>query len=300
MAYKPRDERGEIAILRILNARMVLSDDEKWNYLKMKKGFEGEVMFDSLTEKLQCECYVLNDLLIELDNSKFQIDTLVIQDTIHLFDVKNYEGDYSYENGDFFSKSGKLTSNPLSQLKRCDSLLRQLLQKYGYKLTVEPSLVFINPEFTLYHATKQEPIIHPTQVNALMKKLNSWTGKVNGKHKKLADLLVSLHQIESPYPRVPHYSFEGVRKKMNCSLCQSFSVTVNGRKIVCDNCGCVEGVDAAVLRIVKELKLLFPERKVTTNLVFEWCGGVISVHIIRRVLHQNYKTLGSGRWLYYE
>jgi hypothetical protein len=90
MAYKPRTEREEIAILRSLNARMKLPDDDKRNYLNLKKGFEGEVKFDSLTEKLDCDCLILNDLLLEVNKSKFQIDTVVIQDTLYLFDVKNY------------------------------------------------------------------------------------------------------------------------------------------------------------------------------------------------------------------
>jgi hypothetical protein len=104
MAFKPRVEREEITILRSLNARMELSKEDKWDYFKLTKGFEGEVMFDSLTEKLKSECFILNDLLLELNANKFQIDTLIVQDILYLLDVKNYEGDYFYENGDFYSK----------------------------------------------------------------------------------------------------------------------------------------------------------------------------------------------------
>ncbi|MFF2446293.1 nuclease-related domain-containing protein [Neobacillus sp. NPDC058068] len=301
MAYKPRTEREEIIILRSLDARSDLTEEEKWNYLNLKKGYEGEVMFDSLTEKIKSECLILNDLLLELNNSKFQIDTLIIQEKLFLFDVKNHEGDHYYDNGDFKSmKTGKLLKNPLDQLKRCETLFRQLLQKHGYYLPVVSWVVFINPEFTLYQAPKNEPIIYPTQLNTLMKKLNSWSGKLNGKHTKLADLLVSMHIVESPYPRVPHYEYERLRKRIICSLCQSFVISISGGKIVCDNCGCEEDVDSAVLRSVKELKLLFPDRKITTSLVQDWCGGIVSVNVIRRILHQNFKTTGTGRWLHFE
>lgn len=300
MAYKSRTEREELTILRILDPRMKLPEEDKRNFLYLKKGFEGEMKFDSLTEKLESDCLILNDLLLELNKSKFQIDSLLIQDKLYLFDVKNLEGDYYYENGEFYYQAGKLTNNPIAQLQRCESLLLQLLQKYGFKLPVESRLVFINPEFTLYQAPKNKPIVHPTQVNALMKKLNSWTGKVNGKHKKLADLLVSMHQVESPYPRVPRYEYKGLRKGVICFSCPSFFLTVNGRKIVCDDCGCAESIDAAILRCVKELKLLFPDLKITTSVVFDWCGGGITENSIRRILHQNFKVLGSGRWLYFE
>ena len=300
MAYKPRTPLEEMIILRSLNARWNLSDDEKRNYLNLKKGFEGEEQFDSLTEKLASECLILNDLLLEVNKAKFQIDTLLVQDKLYLFDIKNLENDYCYENGEFNYKTGRLTNNPLTQLKRCENLFRQLLQKYGYALTVEPRLVFINPEFTLYQAPKNEPITHPTQVAALMRKLNSWPGKISEKHRKLANLLVSLHQVESPYMRVPHYDYEGQQKGIICFSCQSFSLTVNGRKLVCDDCGCVEEVDAAVLRSVKELKLLFPVRKITTNGVYEWCGGIGSKKMFKRILSNNMKSIGYGQWTYYE
>jgi hypothetical protein len=34
---------------------MNLLTEDKQNYLNLKKGYEGEVMFDSLTEKLECD-----------------------------------------------------------------------------------------------------------------------------------------------------------------------------------------------------------------------------------------------------
>ena len=300
MAYKSRIERKEITILRSLNARMELSKEDKWNYLKLTKGFEGEVIFDSLTEKLQSDSYILNDLLLELNANKFQIDTLIVQDIIYLFDVKNFEGDYFYENGDFYSKTEKLLNNPLVQLKRCESLLRQLLQKHGLKFSVEAYLVFINPEFTLYQAPRHEPIIYPTQLNSLMKKLNAWKGKLNGKHTKLADFLVSLHQVESPYPRMPPYDYDQLRKGVICSSDQSFLVSIKGRKFVCDDCGCEEILDSAVLRSAEELILLFPNLEITTSLVQDWCGGIGSIKMIARILKKKYRTIGLGRWTYYE
>ena len=78
MLRKPRPEPSKLKILGFLNTRMGLSEDEKQNYLYLKKGYEGEVMFDSLTDKLQCECYILNDLLLKINNTFFQIDTLII------------------------------------------------------------------------------------------------------------------------------------------------------------------------------------------------------------------------------
>src|SRR5262245_16870868 len=98
MPFKARVESDELKMLRILNTRMELSEEEKRHYLNLEKGYEGKVKFDLLTEKLQNECYVLNDLLLKSNNSSFQIDTTIIyQEPIYLIDVKNYKGDFIYK-----------------------------------------------------------------------------------------------------------------------------------------------------------------------------------------------------------
>jgi hypothetical protein len=301
MAYKPRIEKDEIKIFRSLNARMDLTEKERKYYFKLVKGFEGEVMFDLLTEQLPKERFILNDLLLEANNTKFQIDTtMIIQEKIHIFEVKNFEGDYDYHSDKFYTISGKEISNPLDQLKRCESLFRQLLQNLGYKIPIEAWIIFINPEFTLYQAPKNPSIIFSSQLNRFMKKLNSTPTKLNGKHKKLAEQLVSLHQIESPYSRLRHYEYDHFRKGFLCASCHSFLVPLGEKELICGQCGGHEKVESAVMRSVDEVKLLFPDMKITTNIIHEWCKVIESKKTIRRILKQNLKCIGNYRNCYYE
>ncbi|MFT8321605.1 MAG: NERD domain-containing protein, partial [Bacillus sp. (in: firmicutes)] len=65
MLFKPRMESTELLLLKCLNKRMNLSVKDKQRYYNLKKGYEGEVMFDLLTEKLACDCMILNDLLLK-------------------------------------------------------------------------------------------------------------------------------------------------------------------------------------------------------------------------------------------
>jgi len=303
MAYKPRSESKELIILRSLNTRMTLPEKDRQHYFSLKKGYEGELMFDVLTEKLQCECYILNDLLFKVNNTTFQIDSLIIvAKTICLYEVKNYEGDYFYDasTDTLYKKPKKEYTNPLHQLNRSESLLRQLLQNIGYYFPIEAQVVFINPEFTLYQAPLDKPFIFPTQVNNYMKKLDTTPSILNGKHKMLADKLISLHIEENPYTTLPPYEYEQLRKGITCELCNSFSISVHGKKCVCGDCGHEELVGAAVLRSVREIKLLFPDRKITTNLLFDWCRVIECKKTISRLLEKNYRKIGIHQWTYYE
>ncbi|PLR98182.1 nuclease-related domain-containing protein [Bacillus sp. T33-2] len=301
MLKKPRSEPAEIKILTYLNTRMELPENDKQNYLFLKKGYEGEVLFDSLTEKLQCECFIINDLLLEMNNTMFQIDSLIVsQNTIYLFEIKNYEGDFYYERDRLYTKTQSEIKNPLLQLKRSESLLRQLLQKLGFPFPIEAWVVFINPEFTLYQAPLNEPIIFPSQLNRFMKKVNTTQSKLNGQHWKIAEKLTSLHIEESPYNRLPAYEYNQLRKGITCKVCHSFFVSVRSKKCVCDVCEHEEAVDCAVLRSVEECKLLFPGSNITTNLIHEWCKVIETKKKINRILHSHLKIEGVRQWAYFK
>jgi len=84
MPNKPRTKPVELQILSSLNMRMTLSSKDRQHFFNLKRGYEGEVKFDALTEKLQCDCFILNDLLLQANKTLFQIDSLIITSRICL------------------------------------------------------------------------------------------------------------------------------------------------------------------------------------------------------------------------
>ncbi|WP_234978446.1 nuclease-related domain-containing protein [Bacillus tuaregi] len=299
MLLKERTMPIELSALRSLDARIDLSTEEKGRLMRLEKGYQGEVMFDLLTEKLQSEVFILNDLCLEFNRSVFQIDTLLIsQDTYYLIEVKNFEGDAYYANEGFFSINKTELMNPLDQLKRSKLLLSHLLRSLGYHSNIEGYVIFINPEFTLFQAPIHAPIILPTQINRFMKKLQQKSAKINVHYRKLADQLISQHQILPP--RLPDYQYNQLKKGVACPKCHSFITSEVIRKAKCMVCGFEEGIDTVVLRCVEELRLLFPDTMITTNIVYDWCDVIVSKKQIARILKENYNVIGYGKWTYYE
>ena len=299
---KSRTESDLLKLLGFLNTRMNLTEDEVKQYLYLKKGYEGEVAFDLLTATLDCEMYILNDLMLEINHSKFQIDSsLIIQDTIFPCEIKNFEGNYFYKDGEFHFCGAKTPiTNPLHQVKRAETLLQQYLKKNGFSFRIVPYLVFINPKFFLYQAPQNDSIIFPPQLSSFMKKLNSKPSNLNGMQRKLADKMIADHIIESPYPKLPSYEYHSLRKGFSCFKCNSFIFSYDDQKLRCNHCGSEEDLELSVVRAVEEFKLLFPSLKVTTNLIFDWCNEVVSRKIIRRILQKYFKVIGCKQWTYYE
>ena len=299
---KTRTLPKELRLLRLLAARMALPEKDHKRYVNLEKGYEGEILFDARAEVLAKDRLILNDLLLETNNTSFQMDSAFIsQGTISLYEVKNYEGEYLYdpESDKFTSQYANNITNPLHQADRCDILLRQLLHSKGYNVPIVYKVIFINPEFTLYLPKPHKSIILPTQVNPYIRRLAATPAKLTPNDKKLANLLVSLHKEDDPYPRLPSYDFSQLKKGVGCCSCLSLDVIVNDRYCICLKCGRKEGLDEAVLRSVEEFRLLFPHIKITTNVVYEWCGGGIHKRKINRVLREKYTMAGYGRYSFY-
>jgi hypothetical protein len=302
MLFKSRTESDELLKMRSLNTRMDLSLEDKSHYYNLEKGYEGEVKFDQMAESLQEERYIINDLLLKVGNSYFQIDTtLISQDIIRLLDIKNFEGDFCLENDRFYAvKTGREYKNPIRQLHNSASQFRQLLQILKLNYLVEASVIFVNPEFALYNASIDLPIILPNQVNRFLTMINQTPSKLNAGHKNVAQKLVSLHQTKNPFSLVPKYNYEQLQKNLFCKFCYSLLVTFQNHLLVCGKCGGHETVEEGILRNVRELHLLFPERKITTSGIYEWCNIDLSKRTFRRVLNKNFTAFGKTSDCYYK
>lgn len=298
MLFSPRPEKLELILLRYLKPRMEFSYEQALSYTNLAKGYEGELKSDSWLKGLTDKWLILHDLLFEYYGSKFQIDTLIIAfRKIYLLDVKYFEGDYLIKDDKWYNPAGVLQKNPLHQLERCETLLTKLLLNLGHHYEIESYLIFNNPEFHLNTTSINPAIIFPAQLNRFLRKLNVKPIKLHQKHYQLAQDLVDHHQEESPYSRLPQYSYEKLKKGIICpNNCNTF---YSDKRMICKNCGYKEGVDAAVLRSVEEYSLLFPDRKITVDSIHEWCGGLKSKKAIRRVLSKYYVLVGKARASHY-
>ncbi|MBT2682794.1 NERD domain-containing protein [Bacillus sp. ISL-37] len=301
VAFKERTEPIILSKLRILNKRLELADEEKRYFSYLDKGYKGELQFDAMTEKLTSSCLILNDLLLEVEKTTFQIDTLIIfAGTLYLFEIKTNQGDYLYkQEGLTSTTTGVTIKNPLDQLNRTKLLFKKLLNQLGYNFKIQGSVVFINPEFTLYHAHPDLPFIFPTQIKRLLENLNNQPGEVSSNHKKLATKLVSLHRIDTSFDKLPQYNYDELKKGITCSECESFSLEANHKYLVCRDCGSKELVESAVMRTVEEFRLISPKRAITSTEVQEWCSIIDSNKRIRRILGKHLISTGSNQWTKY-
>ncbi|MCT8136431.1 NERD domain-containing protein [Anaerobacillus sp. CMMVII] len=301
MITKAREESEELLIFRKLNLRKELLEKDKLYYFNLEKGYKGELAFDARIDHLRNNWIILNDLLLKINETLFQIDKVIIAPEItYLFEVKNFEGDYLFEANNWFTLTKSEIKNPLTQLQRCESSLRRLLRQIGFKSAIEGRLVFIHPEFHLYCAPPNLPIIYPTQLNRYLNEVIGNTLQLDARHFRLAEKLINLHIEKNPYSQVPSYCYEQLKKGINCPCCGAFYTDIAKLNLFnCKRCNYHEKVETGVLRSIDELLLLFPNRKITKNNVWEWCAIIKSKRIIQKILLKNFDIVGRGKAIHY-
>ncbi|OEH53328.1 hypothetical protein AQ616_16645 [Oceanobacillus sp. E9] len=301
MITKRREKTRDLMLYDLLVHRMDFSNKERQIYEKIKQGYEGERRFDQLCDEIDGNNLILQDLLFTHNNTTFQIDSVIItKDTIYLLEIKNYKGEYIYENDRLIKMPNIEIIQPLHQLHRSEALFRNLMTGFKYTLPIKSLVIFIHPHFTLYQAPVKTPFVLPTQVQSFVQKIKRNSTNIIIKHQQqIAEQLLKLHTSPSPFQNTPKYQYKDLKKGIYCHDCNHYFNHANGKYLVCNYCGKKEDVNTSVLKSVEEIKVLFPDLKITTNRVQDWCAIISSKKRIRKILSENYEVKGNSQWTYY-
>lgn len=303
MAYKDREKPFRLLVMESLVNRMELPKEEHKKYANWVKGFHGELQVDAITARLKCDCLVLNDLYLAVNGKSFQVDALIVTAKgLYLYEVKNFEGEYYYENERiYYGPTKKEVYDPLYQIRHAESLMRQLVDKMGYNLPVKKFIVFVNPNFTLFQAPRDSGIILPGMLESHFSMMDRLPGKLNESHHRFAAEIKARHMEDCSLNYVPEYKESQLKKGVTCVQCGAFieEVTIEW-SCICKHCGQKERLDQTILRHAQEYRRLFPEQKITTTTIRKWCGDCISTRRIQYILSRHFNAIGSRRWCYYE
>ena len=118
-------------------------------------------------------------------------------------------------------------------------------------------------------------------------------------HYQLAQKLCNSHIPRSPYTKLPEYDYDSLKKRVYCWRCSGWIRSSNRRTNICKKCGYKELNSKTILRHIQEFQMLFPDRKLTSPIIYEWCGELFSKKSIQLALSKNYKSSGVKRARYY-
>lgn len=274
--------------MQSLSIRGSLSRKDENYYNHLVKGFEGECTFDEWVEDSLKEHILLGDLIFKVNGTIFQLDSLVITNQkLYLYEVKNYEGEFQMDMTSLKRyQAGPELLNPLIQLQRSTILFKQLMDQMNIKIPIESYVIFINKNFTLYQSEPHPQILVCSQLERHFESIKDTTYPLSEKCLSLSKSIMKKQLDESPYQDLPDYSIENLSKGIYCSECFNFIEELTGRLCVCSHCGYRETAYDNTYRHIVEFTRLFPEKQLTTQIIYKWCNGLHSMYRIRSVLRQ--------------
>src|SRR5699024_187005 len=281
-------------------SRKELTREEWSKYRKLQLGYEGEVKFAALLkEHLTAEHIVFFDSVFDYQGSITQIDCyIILSNKTLLIEVKNFQGVFELKDGVFTSlTTSRSYQNPLYQLHRAENNVRNLFNNVTFNLQLESYVAFVNTHFSLY-AIKHEQIILPTHIIKFIQGLNDGTSTLTEQHHTFAKQLIARHLKDNTLERLPNYNYKSLRKGIHCSQCGQPKKRIR-HHIICPQCHMKENFKTAILRNANELDLLFPERLITTDTMYEWTGKIISKPTIRRILSNHLSKQNRTKNVHY-
>lgn len=289
--------------LRELNKRNGLESYDKLanEFTNLEKGFVGEAYFENfLLENGEPHWLVLKNVWL-VYNGGFECDFLVFTHAGgYTFEIKNYLGKYEYKENQWFRNGTPNSHNPLSQVQKAKTNLQNIFKQLPNSPHIKGVLVFIG-EFNRVHLHESIPSIKIIQRNELMdlfwemkQEERNFLGYSPDKERLLKEL--AIYETVNPYQNqpIPNEVFSQLKTGICCSRCGSFELEKNKGFIIC-RCGIHEPRVHAILRIICEFGILFPEQNFKTSELTNFFGGDFSKSTLIRILNKHYQRVNSGR-----
>ena len=268
-----------LQIMEAMDARVALKSDGKKYLENLRKGYEGEIQFIGKLSALQCPHILLNDLMVHPKFSgQIQIDSLlIIKDSIILYEVKNYSGNWTYGTETFKNDAIEIP-NPMIQALRTKNNFKQLIREFGYpNMNVEVCVVFIHPEFTLYQAPFNKNMIFHSQISDHMSHLEQFAKPLSWVFDELITFLGTVKLPPEIFKRqIPPYEYADFKKGIRCEKCNQILRRKSQRVSYCSICKSDSYNNDGVVRAIEEFRLLFPEKKLTGRLLMDWTDNTLS------------------------
>lgn len=285
----------ELLYYKALGKRTELNFEEKRNLYNIEKGFEGECLYDQVFDETGHDSvYVLRDLYLKTGKSVTQFDSIIISDErVAVNEIKNYSGDYHFENNSWFRNGRQLKDNAHNQLSRDKGKIIQLRDESKMKFYVDGAVIFMGDDFRL--TTESEHVWSETVMrNQLRNYFRKFRDeRLGGSAKDI------VHLVKSAIAENPYFEEAAdlgrIKRGLYCGECESFELIKKRFQFKCSACGTVESNETHLLRTMSDHKYLFYKQPITKQSILRLIDNQISEDGVYRFLKKHCHSEGNGR-----
>lgn len=285
----------ELLYYNALSARSELSRNEKYQMKILKKGFEGECLYDKIFEETgHSNVYIFRDVYLKVGNTVTQYDSIVITDNkVTVNEIKNFHGDYHYTKDDWYRNGTSLEDDAFAQLRRAKGKLMKLSKNSSVKFEVDAALIFINDDFRLTSENDGiwDKVIVRSHLRSYLHSLNN--SQKGDKAKKIANI-INNNKVNNIYFN-EKADINRLRLGIYCGECKSFKQVKRRFHFTCSNCGTTETNETHFLRALSDHKFLFYNQPITKKSILYLINNQLTKSTLARFMNAHCNIEKRGR-----
>lgn len=295
MIITERKVSEELLYYRALSRRTKLEPESQKLLNIYERGYEGERTYDKVYDDVLNHLYVFRGVYLKIGGGILQCDSLIVSDNgLIVHEIKNYNGNYKYENDQWFVRNFEISEDPLIQLKRTMTKLIKLKYTNNINFSIEGKVIFPNIDFFL-SSTNENIWDFTIMRHQLKRHLSGFKDfSVTYSAEKLAEVIQD-HIVENPYfDKVA--DFDRLKKGLYCRACGSYDVSKSKIQVKCKICSHKDTIHTITLFAIAELNNLFRDEPITRKRMWLLLNGQVSLATITRMLNKycNAKKKGAA------
>lgn len=283
-----------------LVVRRELDAKETYNFQAMKKGYEGECLYDKIFDEIgHGNIYIIRDVYLKIGGSVTQYDSIVItENRVAVNEVKNLSGDYRFENNSWFKNSKELTDNVYAQLSKSKGKLMKLRNDHHLNFEVEGKLVFLNDDFRL--STANDYIWKETVLlNQMRDYFKEYREEQVGNQASNIVRVIKNQIVHDPYFKEYADIFE-LRRGFYCGQCNCFNLTKGRFQLKCNHCQTVESSETHLFRAMNDYKILFQNHPMTRSALLHFIDNQLSRTTVYAIMMKHCDAVKVGKKMTYK
>lgn len=294
MFINERKKSHELIFYDALNARTELSEAERIKFNAVRRGYEGESLYDIILDEVRhSESYVYRDVYLKIDNSITQYDTLLINDDgIVVNEIKNFKGQCRIENEQWYNGNFLIPDDPFIQLNRAIGKLRRISNSSRGGFNISGKLIFPNEYFTL-NIDNEDAWDKVVLRSGLRNYFHSFKNGSAGRRADYIMKLLSNLVVENPYFKAD-VDFNRLKLGLYCGKCNSFDLSKDRFHLMCNRCSSTESNETHLLRALSDYKFLFYNQPMTRNSFLKFIDYKIHFKAVSRFLLKYCHRVNKG------
>lgn len=253
----------ELLYYNALSSRKDFNRQEQYEKEKLQKGYEGECKYDQILDEVGHDnIYIIRDVYLKTGNTHTQYDTIIISENrVVINEIKNFTGDYHFENNRWYRNNRAVNDNAFAQLDRAKGKLMNLMDASEINVKVEAALIFPSDDVRVI-SEDQRIWQHTIVRNHLRKYLRQFHNeRVGNKAKNIANIIRNVIVDNTYFSETA--DINQLQRGLYCSECGSFNLIKKRFQYACQECGTIESLDSHLLRAMYDHKYLFYNQPMT-------------------------------------